>query len=318
MSRPKTNFTNSIMLVVIGVLVVAVVMFLKNDQKAEVVTIKPATAVNPYPGLDLDDPAASYQVLRYVVDQGGDARTRELAINWLDLQSRRQLPLDQEKEQWLIDTLAANGHGEWDSEYRFWIFNSAFNVLQLGQKPEAFTRLLQKLALEDSHKTMRLYALQHIELQRADGKLTGPLAAEIRDTLYVLANQRKSQTAGTALTLLVDWEGSETPASPELIELALKLAADSTSPVDIRVTAIHAVDEKALKTARILAADSTQPVLVRKASIACIGRYGNQADTPKLENLSAENFRIAQAAQPALRALRTRLSNGPKAAPVPF
>lgn len=306
------------MLVVIGLLMVAVVMFLKDDQKTEVVTIKTAAAVNPYPGLDLDDPAASYQVVRYVFEQGGDGLTRELAINWLDLQSRRQLALDQEKEQWLIDTLAANGHSEWDPEYRFWIFNSAFNVLQLGEKQATFTRLLQKLALEDPEKTMRLYALQHIELQRATGNLTGPLAMEIRNTLYVLANEREGQTAGTALIALVDWEGPETPAHPELIELALTLATDSTMPIDIRVTAIHAVEEHTLEIARTLAVDTTQPLLVRKASIACIGRYGSQADTPKLENLRDENSHIAQAAKPALHAISTRLSNGPKAAPIPF
>jgi hypothetical protein len=55
--------------------------------------------------------------------------------------------------------------------------------------------------------------------------------------------------------------------------------------------------------------DATQPMLVRKASIACIGKFGVPSDTEILQQLATENFRIAQAAKPALEAITDRESN---------
>lgn len=165
---------------------------------------------------------------------------------------------------------------------------------------------------------MRLYALQHIELQRGAGSLTGTLAEEIRKDLHGLAKKSDSQTAGTALTLLINWEGSEAPADPELIKLAMELAADSDRPVDIRVTAIHAAGEHALTGARALAVDKSQPILVRKASIAIMGRFGNVDDVAKLESMNREHFRITQATRPALQLIRKRLSNDKISMPVRF
>ena len=49
--------------------------------------------------------------------------------------------------------------------------------------------------------------------------------------------------------------------------------------------------------------------LVIKASIACIGKFGVPSDTEILQQLATENFRIAQAAKPALKAITNSESN---------
>jgi len=171
--------------------------------------------------------------------------------------------------------------------------------------------LLQQLVVEHPHKTMRLYALQHIEIQRTIGNLTGPVADNARAALHQLAHEADGQVVGTALVALAEWDGLETPPSQELVELALVLAADIECAVDVRVTAIHAVGDRTLPLARTLASDTEQPVHVRKAAIACIGKYGTNEDTETLQQLASENFRIAQAAEPALKAIRHRETNGP-------
>lgn len=299
------------------VLVVALLLWTQRQPKRD----DPATGKPPvtrYAGLDLIDPEASYLVLRYVVDTGGNERTREQAIAWLDKQVRHHTPLKAEQETWLLATLGTHGHTTWDPEYRFWIFNSAFNVLHMGRQQEAFTRLLQKLLREAPEKTMRLYALQHLALQRAGGRLTGPLADEIRTDLHTFAREPKSPVAGSTLSTLITWEGPETPTDPQLAALALQLASDPACEVDIRVTALHAARAHALESARRLAVDETQPVLLRKAAIALIGQHGQQEDRVALEALRGENFRLAQAAEPALRAIQQRMTHPQAAEPIPF
>ncbi|HEX5791081.1 MAG TPA: hypothetical protein VFY13_07995 [Luteolibacter sp.] len=269
-------------------------------------------------GLNLEDPEPSYLILRHAVETGGTERTRELAVTWLDRQTRRQLPLTAEQENWFLAKLAANGHASWDSEFRFLFFNSAFNVLHLGSQQEELARLLVKLAVEAPEKTMRLYALQHIGVQRNIGHLTGPMADEVRATLHTLAAQPGSPVAGTALSNLTLWEGPETAPGQALIDLALKLAEEPTCEVDVRVTALHTAGAASLPLARRLAPDTKQPVQLRKAAIARIGQHGEAADCASLESLIAENFRIAQAAEPALRSLQQRSSNPQAPAPIRF
>ncbi|MBT7960097.1 MAG: hypothetical protein HN759_12280 [Akkermansiaceae bacterium] len=318
MSQSNTSSRNRIMLIAMSVIIVAAAVCWKIYQADENSKAQPAVKTDCYPGLNLKQPQASYQLVRYVFEQGGDELTRKLAINWLDKQSRQGIPLDEQREKWLLDVLTANGHAGWGQEYRFWIFNSAFNVLQMGKEQEKFTRFLQKLALDDSEKTMRLYALQHLELQRSAGNLDGALADEIKKNLQELTSKQGSQTAGTALAMLIKWDGSETPPDPELVSLALGLVKDSERPVDIRVTAIHTVGDEALATARVLAFDTTQPTMVRKAAIACIGRHGSAADMAKLKSLKGASFRITQATRPAIQLIRKRLSNKSGAEPIPF
>lgn len=279
-------------------------------------TTAPATT-SAY-AIDLTDPEPSHEVLRYVVDTGGDKRTREVALVWLDEQARLGQPLHPAQETALLAMLRKNGHPSWDGEYRLWIFNSAFNVLQLTGDPEPLTHLLQNLALHDPHRTMRLYALQHIGLMRSSTRLTGAPAAEIHTTLEQLATAPESEVAGTAIALLAAWQGPQAPADPEVLAQAAHIAADADRAVDVRITALHAADAQALPTARQLAGDAAQHVLLRKAAIACIGRHGNEADFPVLEKLTQENSRLAQATDPALRAIRHRLTNPQTPALVPF
>lgn len=320
MRRPKVILRISL-IAAFGVLsFLAVLVFRKYDSSAEEVLVEhsPETVDERYPGLNLDNPVASYQVLRYVFEQGGDEVTRMLAINWLDQQTKQSVPLDEVAEQWLLESLDSNGHPDWDQETRFWIFNSSFNLLHLGSDQEGFTRLLQRLALEDPEKIMRLYALQHLELQRDDGRLTGSLAKEVHQTLRGLIAERQNQTAGTVLQILLNWEGAGAPMETELIEQALHFIMDSDCAADVRITAIHAAGEHALPSARILVTDTTQPTLVRKAAIACMGRYGEASDVMTLEGLSEENFRIAQAAVPAAEKIRMRVSASRPSEPVPL
>jgi hypothetical protein len=86
-----------------------------------------------YPGLDLADPVPSFEVLRYAMDTGGDERTRQLAIVWLDDYAATEQPPSPDLEAWLMDMLQAKGHPEWDVNFRMWLFNSAFNVLHHGR-----------------------------------------------------------------------------------------------------------------------------------------------------------------------------------------
>jgi len=319
-AHSETPTTHRYLLLAGGLVLVVAAIFtiwkLKESQPPAVVSKPPASA-GTYPGLDLEDPAPSFETLRYAAETGGDPRTREMAIVWLDQQALLELPPSIELEIWLLDMLEANGNPGWDAEYRLWLFNSAFNVLHFGRNQEAFTRLLQKLALHDEVRTMRLYALQHIGIQRERYNLDGPLAEGIHSMLGEMAVASDSSVAGSAIRLLAEWDGRDA-ASPQVLDTAVQIAADSTRPVDVRVTALHAADSQGLSLARQLAVDGTQPVILRKAAIACIGSHGGSEDFPDLEKLSGESSRIAQAARPALQSIRDRLANPDAPELVPF
>jgi hypothetical protein len=165
---------------------------------------------------------------------------------------------------------------------------------------------------------MRLYALQHIGLQRDGGNLTDSLAEEVMQDLEALAAAPDGEVAGTAIALLAEWGGSDRPVDFDVLDRAVEIAAADTRPVDVRVTALHAAQARALPLARELSEDSSQPVLVRKAAIACIGRHGVEADCSNLEKLGGQNSRLAQAADPAVQAIRKRLSDPDAPAPIPF
>lgn len=318
MNHPRRNSRVRYVLALAGVLAALALVVWIQQRGGSATAPKPKPSVDLFAGLNLADPDCSYWVVRHAAETGGTERTREVAITWLDRQSRRHLPLNTEQEVWLLEKLAANGHATWDPEYRFLFFNSAFNVLHLGSHHEALTGQLQKLALEAPEKTMRLYALQHIAVQRSIGHLTGPLAEEVQASLLTLASQPGSPVAGTALSNLTDWDGPETTPDPQLIALALKIANDPSSEVDVRVAALHTAREQALPLARQLAPDISQPVQLRKAAIGSIGQHGEESDRANLETLRSENFRLAQAAEPALRAIEKRISNPHTSEPIPF
>lgn len=308
---PSTFTTRRLFLIAAAALLIGVAAFIVVEMRSTSPTdptSSPApTLAERFPGLDLEDPAASYQTLRYAAATGGDPRTRQMAIRWLDDQSRSNRALTPNQEKWLLTQIEDGAHPDWDIEYRLWLYNSAFNCLQRSTDIECFARLLQTLATEHPHRRMQLYALQHIGLLRENGRLTGPLAEEIHRDLEKLIDQPGHPVAGTAIALLIDWSDAEPPANT--IEHALKLAADPAVPVDVRVTALHAADHAALGLARELSRDTDQPIILRKAAIASLGRYGDRSDTPALEQFAAEHFRLAQAAKPALKAIDRRLTN---------
>lgn len=298
----------------------AVAWFALKQQSSETPTTEtPAPSFEEtYPGLDLADPVPSFEVLRYAMDTGGDERTRQLAIVWLDNVALLEQPPSPDLEAWLMGMLTADGHPEWDTEYRLWLFNSAFNVLHFGHGQEAFTRYLHQLALHDDVRTMRVYAIQHLGLQREGGRLTGMLAKEVETSLHQMSMDRDGGVSGMAVARLAEWNGPENPINPEVLAQAMDLAADAALPMNVRVTALHAAGPEALALARELAVDATQPVILRKSAIACIGTYGSAEDFTQLEALGSENFRLAQASQPALRKIRDRLANPNPPALVPF
>lgn len=304
MSVTTSSTRKSILLVLAGVLVLGVAAFVWQQVKTQKNSSTKAT--DPYANLNLTNPIASYQMLQYVADRGGDEHQRRFAIDWLGDQTRLQLQPKVEQEAWILSMLEKGGHPDWDIEAKLWIFNDCFAYLHLGKQHERLTAILQNLALKHEHITMRLYALQHIDIQRSVGNLTGPIADQTHEMLEQLAKESDGKVAGTAVVALANWDGPNVPPTEKLVQLAIQLAADPTRTVDVRITAIHSVGARTLEVSRSLATDLTQPVMVRKAAIACIGKHGTESDTATLQQLAKENFRIAQAAEPALEAIHNR------------
>lgn len=308
-SKPNSS-AKPILLVVAGVLLLAAALVIWN-QRGDGVEGQPQVATNPFASLNLKDPKPSFLLLQFVAEKGGDDITRQFSIDWLNEQARLRQPLKPQEESWLLSMLEAGGHKDWKMSYKHWLFNDAFSVLHMAQDQERLTGLIKDLALTREDKTMRLYALQHIEVQRSAGNLVDELADQMHASLLALASEDQSEVAGTALVNLIAWDGPEAVPSKELIDLALDISADTLRGDDIRVTALHAVGEHSLALARAMAPDTNQPVHVRKASIAWIGKYGSEADTKILKQIAQENFRVAQAANPALAAIHKRKGGNP-------
>jgi hypothetical protein len=267
--------------------------------------------------IDPADPSVDFTTFQHVLQTGGCETTRPVAIEWLDRHAAQLTAPDAAEASAIFAMLAQNGHPKWDHGYRQHIFNSAFNALHLTSSAENLTRILHHLALEDRDLTLRLYALQHLGIQREHGRLTGSLAEKVHATLLALAHEKNGPCAGKAISLLAIWDGTATdPADTRAT--AARIASDSKRPVDVRVDAIHAAEAQGLEAARLIAADTTAPVILRKAAIARIGDHGDSSDLDSLDQLTRENHRIAQAAAPALAHLRHRLATPAVPAPLPF
>jgi hypothetical protein len=295
----------------------AVLICRESKQEPYAASVHP-TKANTYPGLDLQDPSASFVTVQYVAGTGGDESTRSQAIVWLDQQARSNQPLTPLQEAWLLDVLTAGGHPQWTKEYKFLLFNSAFNTLHPSSRQEDLSRLLMHLAAHDPEQTMRLYAIQHLEVQRIAGRLAGALANEIRALFLNIAAKPGGQEAGLAIRCLSEWNDSQSTPDPDVITQALALASSQSLAVDVRVSALHAAGTAALPLARTLASDINQPLLVRKSAISCIGDYGSAADESELEKLSTESTRLAQATSPALSVIRSRQTSPNKEKLTPF
>ena len=315
---PSSSKSAGLLLAGIALFAGAAVMILKSRTPTATPPVSSTSLAKVYPGLDLQDPAASYQTLRYIADTGGDEATRSQALVWLDEHSRSGQPLDPAREKFLLELLRSGGHPAWDIEYKLWLFNSAFNNLHASPNPEPLSEILYELAAHHPHRTMRLYALQHIGVQRGQGRLKGKIADRIYTLLEGQAGQADPEVAGTAIQLLVGWNRDQATADPDDIARAIGIANDTSLPTDVRITALHAAEAHALESARVLAADPSQPVLLRKAAIALIGQHGSENDIARLEIYARENFRLAQAAEPARTTIRRRLTNPHARQPIPF
>lgn len=302
---PTSNSLNKPILLLVAAMVglgVSVVIW----KQSETVTGSPHPQMNRFDHLNLEQPEPSFLLLRYVAEKGGDEFQRRQAIQWLSDRARLRRALSPEQNEWLLKMVESGGHADWDMEETLWTFNNAFNVLHLGKDQHGLSRLLLDLAVNHQDKTMRNYAVQHIEVQRGRGKLEGTLADELHASLVGLAQEDEGEVVGAALLALANWGGPDAPASEELIDLALKVAADAGLATEVRVTALHATGEHALELSRTIAPDTSQPIHMRKAAIGCIGQHGTEDDTQTLSQLAGENFRIAQAAVPAIEGIRHR------------
>jgi len=139
MSKRQFNPRILALLAVAAVVAIACVLGLQRQGQRTEQVQETTASPDPYASIDFDDPVASYEMLRYVVERGGDKYQRQLAIDWLDEQARLQLAPSAEQEAWLLCVIESGGHPDWDIETQLWLFNNAFNYLHLGQEHEALS-----------------------------------------------------------------------------------------------------------------------------------------------------------------------------------
>ena len=242
------------------------------------------------------------------------------AINTLDTITRlsRAIP-DNERDSLLSamehGTPAGMSEGPWSH-----LFNSACNALAAGRTDpdEKLMALLERIAVDDPRLVMRLYALQHLGL-RYDA--APPACQErMRSLVQRILAAPKSQTAGTALVLWQRWEKTAGPGELSTLDLSRAIVADTARPLDVRVTAFHAMgdDPSVLDLARAIAPDPAQPLILRKAALNLIGRHGQAQDLVVLRQCSQESSRLEQAGTPAAIALEKRLSGSPQPVLIPI
>ena len=249
-----------------------------------------------------------------VLAHGGTALELGDAIGFLDTVTRIGKGLAEPQRRALLAALergtpARMMDGSWSH-----IFNSACNVLAVAQAvpDDAFLRLLERVAVDDPRAVMRLYALQHIGCNFAAAVPADQ--QRLRALVRRLLDDPASKTAGTALVLWRSWEKAAGPGTLSSLALSRAIAADAGRPVDVRVSALHAIggDPAVLDLARSIAPDRSQPLLLRKAALNLIGRHGTEQDLTVLSQCSRENPRLSQAGEPAARVLKDRLAGIPQ------
>ena len=245
-----------------------------------------------------------------VCAHGGTAPEVELAIETLDFFTRQSKVITINERAALFAALergapAALGEGAWAH-----LFNCACNALAVGQTApdEPFIALLERIAVDDPSLVMRLYALQHLGVRYDTA--TAACQQRLRALVQRLLGTPDARTAGTALGLWRRWEKAAGPGGVSSLELSRAIAADPARPIDVRVSALHAMgdDPSVLDLARSIAPDLTQPAILRKAALNLIGRHGQAGDLAVLHQCSLESPRMAQAGKPAASALEGRLA----------
>lgn len=255
-----------------------------------------------------------------VLGHGGTPLELENAIGVLDTMKRVRTELTDGQRAALLAALergtpARMSDGSWSH-----IFNSACNVLAKAQAApdKGLLDLLERVALHDPRLVMRLYALQHIGVRY---EAAGPADRQrLRALVQGILTDPASETAGTALVLWRSWEESAGPGDMSLLESGRAIVADAGRPVDVRVSALHAIgdDPAVLELARAIAPDGTHPLLLRKAALNLIGRHGTEQDLTVLRLCGQESSRLAQAGEPAARVLKDRLAGIPQPVLYPY
>lgn len=269
------------------------------------------------------NPEESINTLRGLVERDGDDRTREAAIAWLDTSARGSGITDEVDKSFLLSMLETRGNAAWPAGYRRHLFNSTFNALRQGGNEPRLHRILVDMAVGEPDKTLRLYSIQHIGMERAVGRFDEAMAAEVHKLLVKFAAELDGEVAGLSVALLANWDDRSgmppsLPDQEDILQTALTIAADRGNTLDNRVTAIHAAGPAVLPLARKIAVDDSEPLFVRKAAIALIGMHGEASDFAILEQTRGENFRLAQAAEPALKAIRHRIEHPAPRLAIPF
>lgn len=269
-----------------------------------------ATATPPMKAAAARPAADELDPVLEVIARGGTALELEAAIGVLDTVTRTGTGLSAWQHGALLAALeqgapAGMSDGSWSH-----LFNSACNALGTARPvaDEGLVELLERVALDDTRLVMRLFALQHLSL--AYDSATPASRQRMRALVQRLLADPSSQTAGTALVVWRRWEKSAAPGDIPFLDLSRAIAADPKRPVDVRVTALHAIGEDpgVLSLARTLAPDRTQPAILRKAALNLIGRHGEERDLEVLRLCSRENPRLAQAGRPAERSIKDRLA----------
>jgi len=262
----------------------------------------------PRPGPDPLDPVLN------VLGHGGTPLELENAIGVLDTMTRVGTGLTARQRAALLAALERGTPSKMSDGSWSHIFNSACNVLAKAQATpdKGLLDLLERVALHDPRLVMRLYALQHIGCRYAAASPAD--RQRLRALVHGMLSDPTAKTAGTALVLWRSWEKSAGPGDISSLDLSRAIVADAGRPVDVRVTALHAIgdDPVVLELARAIAPDRTQPLLLRKAALNLIGRHGQEQDLTVLRLCGRESPRLAQAGDPAARVLKDRLAGIPQ------
>lgn len=266
------------------------------------------------------EPRSGFNQTLEVMARGGTPLEIDEATEYLDQITRVGTSLEPAEHAGLLAALERGtppgmSEGSWSH-----LFNNACNVLALGRNAidGKWLALLERTATDDPRLVMRLYALQHLGIcyERADEESRKRLRLLVRRML----TDPDAQTAGTALVLWRKWEKTVAPGEDTSTDISRAIVTDTTRPVDVRVTALHAIgdDPKVIDLARGIAPDPSQPVILRKAAVSLIGRHGEAKDLPVLRECGRESPRLAQAGDPAIRMLEDRLAGKPEPVPTAY
>lgn len=250
-----------------------------------------------------------------IITSGKPGEAHRKAIEIVDRIARQRDTLTDAETSRLLDYIAGAKpesltEGDWQH-----LVNSVLNALRVNpvtSVKQRLSKLLAAMAREHKDPVIRLYALQHISFWYPHE--TDPARKQqMANLLKQLSSS--GQEAGTAVMVMSDLQrqgqlekGPQQDADIE--RAALYLVSDKTASTEVRVTALHTLTDRrtssALPKARYIAEDREEHMVLRKAAIFAIGRLGNLAnDTDRLKSLAKEHPRLAQAAKPALKKLKT-------------